>query len=70
LNLAQAAKLEAQAREKAAAVTTIRATDERDLWRGDLDAFLEVGSLASHNPAAACAACRMPARLRKELVQS
>jgi hypothetical protein len=37
----QAAKLEGQANDKAAAVAVIQGTDERDLWRRDLDALLE-----------------------------
>lgn len=37
----QAARLEGQAKDKAAAVAVIRATDERELWHADLDALLE-----------------------------
>ena len=38
----QAAKLEGQqAKDKAAAAAVIQGTDERDLWRGGLDALLE-----------------------------
>lgn len=44
LTLEKVQALKSEAEETQARVEVLRCTSERDMWRSDLDAFVEVGS--------------------------